>query len=235
DLFWCLLDIIPIKNEKGEVVLFLFSFKDITEQRMRTQLNEKQKSCRTGTSYFTGARRQRRTMLCQLTGQVTERSKRDIKLNSNLLNSSRPTLPEYKVASVQKPRFILLHYSIFKALWDWLILLATFYLAVTVPYNVCFTGHDDNVSAARSTIVSDIVVEMLFILATSRDRTGAANSTPLTEAESIAYKGHVTGKRRAKALGECGFRRSLPSYERDGGQLTEGTGSQPLTLTAYSI
>uniref|UniRef100_A0A8C5PJ83 Potassium voltage-gated channel subfamily H member 4 n=1 Tax=Leptobrachium leishanense TaxID=445787 RepID=A0A8C5PJ83_9ANUR len=167
DLFWCLLDIVPIKNEKGEVVLFLFSFKDITESRMRVQHNdkkdEKQKSRRPGSSHFSAARRQSRTMLCHLTGQVTGRSKNDIKLNSNLLDN-RPTLPEYKVASVQKPRFILLHYSIFKALWDWLILLATFYVAVTVPYNVCFTGHDDSVSAERSTIVSDIVVEMLFIL-----------------------------------------------------------------------
>lgn len=29
--FWCLLDMMPIKNETGEVVLFLFSFKDITQ------------------------------------------------------------------------------------------------------------------------------------------------------------------------------------------------------------
>lgn len=29
--FWCLLDIVPIKNEKGEMVLFLFSFKDISD------------------------------------------------------------------------------------------------------------------------------------------------------------------------------------------------------------
>ncbi|XP_059180813.1 potassium voltage-gated channel subfamily H member 4-like isoform X2 [Centropristis striata] len=76
----------------------------------------------------------------------------------------KPTLPEYKVAAVQKSRFILLHYSVSKALWDWLILLATFYVAVTVPYNVSFTPYDDTVTAARSTIVSDIVVEMLFII-----------------------------------------------------------------------
>ena len=31
--FWCLLDIVPIKNEKGEVVLFLASHKDITNDR----------------------------------------------------------------------------------------------------------------------------------------------------------------------------------------------------------
>lgn len=31
--FWCLLDIVPIKNEKGEVVLFLVSHKDITDNK----------------------------------------------------------------------------------------------------------------------------------------------------------------------------------------------------------
>ena len=31
--FWCLLDIVPIKNEKGEVVLFLASHKDITKEK----------------------------------------------------------------------------------------------------------------------------------------------------------------------------------------------------------
>lgn len=76
----------------------------------------------------------------------------------------KPSLPEYKVAAVQKSRFILLHYSVSKALWDWMILLATFYVAVTVPYNVCFTPYVEPDTAARSTIASDIVVEMLFIL-----------------------------------------------------------------------
>lgn len=31
--FWCLLDIVPIKNEKSEVVLFLVSHKDITDKK----------------------------------------------------------------------------------------------------------------------------------------------------------------------------------------------------------
>lgn len=75
----------------------------------------------------------------------------------------RLSVPEYKVAAVQRSRFLLLHYSVSKALWDWLILLATFYVAVTVPYNVSFTPYHDNAAAARSTIVSDIAVEMLFI------------------------------------------------------------------------
>ena len=39
--FWCLLDIVPIKNEKGEMVLFLFSFKDITDTYGRSNHNSK--------------------------------------------------------------------------------------------------------------------------------------------------------------------------------------------------
>ncbi|XP_030649815.1 potassium voltage-gated channel subfamily H member 4a [Chanos chanos] len=170
--FWCLLDIVPIKNEKGEVVLFLFSFKDITDSHGRSHHSSRKQddgphSRKLSSSHFTRARERGRSVLYHLTSQFTNRSKG--KLANNVF--SQPTLPEYKVASVQKSRFILLHYSVCKALWDWLILLATFYVAVTVPYNVCFSAPDDGNhdnpdcdSTYRSTIVSDIAVEMLFIL-----------------------------------------------------------------------
>lgn len=36
--FWCLLDIVPIKNEKHEVVLFLASHKDITKTKTQEML-----------------------------------------------------------------------------------------------------------------------------------------------------------------------------------------------------
>ncbi|KAI4905898.1 hypothetical protein NFI96_013274 [Prochilodus magdalenae] len=180
--FWCLLDIVPIKNEKGEVVLFLFSFKDITDSYGKT--HHCSKSQEDGTqhrkssrSHLSRARERGRSVLYHLTSQFTNRSKgklANLTRNSLVVGQnvfSKPTLPEYKVASVQKSRFILLHYSVLKALWDWLILLATFYVAVTVPYNVCFSAPDDSNpddpecdSTSRSTIVSDIAVEMLFIL-----------------------------------------------------------------------
>ncbi|KAK2876675.1 hypothetical protein Q8A67_020771 [Cirrhinus molitorella] len=165
--FWCLLDIVPIKNEKGEMVLFLFSFKDITETKdkshhsSRTDDNKPHKRP-TGNSQFSKARRRGHTMIYQLTSQFTRDSKNDVNLGRDMFE--KPSLPEYKVAAVQKSRFILLHYSVSKALWDWMILLATFYVAVTVPYNVCFTAYSDMETAGRSTIVSDIAVEMLFIL-----------------------------------------------------------------------
>ncbi|XP_051273262.1 potassium voltage-gated channel subfamily H member 4-like [Dicentrarchus labrax] len=166
--FWCLLDIVPIKNEKGEMVLFLFSFKDITDTYGRSHHNSKKDGSedkrrrRKSGSHFSEARKRGRTMLYHLTSQFSRGGKREVNLGGSIIE--KPVIPEYKVAAVQKSRFILLHYSVSKALWDWLILLATFYVAVTVPYNVSFTPYDDTVTAARSTIVSDIVVEMLFII-----------------------------------------------------------------------
>lgn len=48
----------------------------------------------------------------------------------------------------------------FKTFWDWLILIATFYVAVVVPYNASFVdeGHP------RISVTSDVVVEALFII-----------------------------------------------------------------------
>ncbi|XP_068161061.1 potassium voltage-gated channel subfamily H member 4 [Antennarius striatus] len=166
--FWCLLDIVPIKNEKGEMVLFLFSFKDVTDTHGRGYhhgrkegFEDKRRRRKSG-SRFTEARKRGRTVLYHLTSQFSRGGKGEVNLGGGMID--KPSIPEYKVAAVQKSRFILLHYSVSKALWDWLILLATFYVAVTVPYNVSFTPYDDTVTAERSTIVSDIVVEMLFIL-----------------------------------------------------------------------
>ncbi|XP_069032835.1 voltage-gated delayed rectifier potassium channel KCNH8 [Embiotoca jacksoni] len=164
-LFWCLLDIVPIKNEKGDVVLFLASFKDTTDTKAKVIQEDKKEERRRGRvktgSPFSSARLRSSTVLYHISGHLHSREKSKIKLNKNVFGDL-PALPEYKVADAKKSKFILLHYSTFKAGWDWLILLATFYVAVTVPYNVCFIGDDDDLT--RSTTVSDIAVEILFII-----------------------------------------------------------------------
>lgn len=78
----------------------------------------------------------------------------------NLLHSSDPPLPEYKTSALKRSRFIISHYGVFKTFWDWLILIATFYVAVVVPYNASFVdpGHP------RISVASDVVVEALFII-----------------------------------------------------------------------
>ncbi|KAM6945757.1 voltage-gated delayed rectifier potassium channel KCNH8-like [Aplochiton taeniatus] len=177
--FWCLLDIVPIKNEKGEVVLFLVSHKDITESKKSL---EEQGGDQTETDEETGLevhkvtrppgfsseRRRSRAVLYQLSGhlQRQEKAKRQLKLNHSVFGANANPVPEYKVAAVPKSRFLLLHYGTFKAGWDWLILLATFYVAVTVPYNVCFAapeGREDG-GHRHPPSVSDILVEILFII-----------------------------------------------------------------------
>lgn len=59
---------------------------------------------------------------------------------------------------LRRSRLILLHYGIFKIGWDWLILLCMFYIAIIVPYNAVFGLLE------RATTVSDVIVEMLFIV-----------------------------------------------------------------------
>uniref|UniRef100_A0A671RV41 Voltage-gated delayed rectifier potassium channel KCNH4 n=1 Tax=Sinocyclocheilus anshuiensis TaxID=1608454 RepID=A0A671RV41_9TELE len=144
--FWCLLDIVPIKNEKG--------------------LNKKYRIYELSPPGFNANRRRSRAVLYQLSGHLQKQDKSKLKINNNMFGE-KPPIPEYKVAAIQKSRFILLHYGTFKAGWDWLILLATFYVAVTVPYNVCFTvvgGRDELTTPRNPPSVSDILVEILFML-----------------------------------------------------------------------
>ncbi|XP_041858654.1 potassium voltage-gated channel subfamily H member 8 [Melanotaenia boesemani] len=174
--FWCLLDIVPIKNEKGEVVLFLVSHKDISDKKKEQDPEQgPETDGETGLEVhqvtrppgFNANRRRSRAVLYQLSGHLQKQDKSKLKINNNMFGQ-KPPIPEYKVAAIQKSRFILLHYGTFKAGWDWLILLATFYVAVTVPYNVCFTvvGRDEGSSSTPRSppSVSDILVEILFIL-----------------------------------------------------------------------
>ncbi|XP_068092212.1 potassium voltage-gated channel subfamily H member 8 isoform X2 [Hyperolius riggenbachi] len=189
--FWCLLDIVPIKNEKGDVVLFLSSFKDITDTKIKLAQEEKKEETpflllpliekmawkqadgrrasdrekyRKGKagSHFEAARRRSRAVLYHISGHLQRRDKNKLKLNKNVF-VDKAAIPEYKVSDAKKTKFVILHFSTFKAAWDWLILLATFYVAVTVPYNVSFVDNDD-LSSTRSTTVSDISVEILFII-----------------------------------------------------------------------
>ncbi|XP_055314848.1 potassium voltage-gated channel subfamily H member 8 isoform X2 [Sitodiplosis mosellana] len=185
--FWCLLDIVPIKNEKREVVLFLASHKDITHTKMsEMSISDECDSAallgarfRSNDSGLLGAsggedgcnpnfevpagvnmgRRRSRAVLYQLSGHYKpEKIKTKLKLNNNLLHSTDAPLPEYKTQALKKSRFILSHYGVFKGCWDWLILVATFYVAVAVPYNAAF------VTTNRLTMPSDVMVEALFIV-----------------------------------------------------------------------
>jgi len=48
------------------------------------------------------------------------------------------SVPHYRQEVPKTPPHIIRHYCGFKAYWDWLILVLTFYTAVMVPYNAAF-------------------------------------------------------------------------------------------------
>jgi len=77
------------------------------------------------------------------------------------------TVPEYKVQETKRSKLILLHYGIFKIGWDWMILLCTFYIAITVPYNAAFVMTSEDGFTQRASLVSDVIVEMLLAIGQS--------------------------------------------------------------------
>jgi len=64
---------------------------------------------------------------------------------------------------MKRSRLILLHYGIFKIGWDWLVLLCTFYIAISVPYNAVVLGGPVT-DSVRASIVIDVIVEMFFVM-----------------------------------------------------------------------
>ncbi|XP_054663076.1 potassium voltage-gated channel subfamily H member 3 isoform X2 [Grus americana] len=169
--FWCLLDVVPIKNEKDEVALFLVSHKDITSTKSRSGADSskdtggRRRFSRARGKGFNASRRRSRAVLYHLSGHLQKQRKSKHKLRKGVFGD-KPSLPEYKVAAIRKPPLILLHYGAFKAGWDGLILLATLYVAVTVPYSVCVgVGTEEGLPAARGPpSACDLCVEILFML-----------------------------------------------------------------------
>ncbi|KAI0239899.1 Potassium voltage-gated channel subfamily H member 8 [Lamellibrachia satsuma] len=187
-LFRCLLDIVPIKNEKGDVVLFLVSHKDVSNQQTghdgtkwngsdvngdvgkagdqsqpTTPTDSSDDDCAPSAEYMS-QRRRSRAVLYHLSGTYNKQKGKKSKLQLRKIKhlSGNNTLPEYKVQEMKRSKFILLHYGIFKIGWDWLILLCTFYIAIIVPYNAAFYLVDG--PNRRASIVTDVIVEMLFII-----------------------------------------------------------------------
>ena len=55
-----------------------------------------------------------------------------------VLSLGADVLPEYKLQSPRIHKYTILHYSLFKAVWDWIILLLVIYTAIFTPYSAAF-------------------------------------------------------------------------------------------------
>lgn len=80
-------------------------------------------------------------------------------------------LPEYKLQTPRIDKFTILHYSPFKAVWDWLILLLVIYTAIFTPYSAAFLLNDIEEQRRRECGYScsplnvvDLIVDIMFIV-----------------------------------------------------------------------
>nr|XP_020479029.1 potassium voltage-gated channel subfamily H member 6-like [Monopterus albus] len=109
----------------------------------------------------------RKTRACSLPQEVGQNSMSSRKV----LSLESDVLPEYKLQVPETTWWILLHYSPFKASWDWIILLLVLYTAVFTPYSAAFLLDEHRDLHQRSCgytcnplNVVDLMVDVLFIV-----------------------------------------------------------------------
>ncbi|KAM8855202.1 voltage-gated inwardly rectifying potassium channel KCNH7 [Spinachia spinachia] len=90
---------------------------------------------------------------------------------TQVLSLGADVLPEYKLQTARIDKFTILHYSPFKAVWDWLILLLVIYTAILTPYSAAFLLNDTQESKRRECGYScsplnvvDLMVDIMFII-----------------------------------------------------------------------
>ncbi|KAK3557006.1 hypothetical protein QTP70_022899 [Hemibagrus guttatus] len=90
---------------------------------------------------------------------------------TQVLSLGADVLPEYKLQTPRIDKFTILHYSPFKAVWDWLILLLVIYTAIFTPYSAAFLLNDPEEKKRRvcgyscnPLNVVDLIVDIMFIV-----------------------------------------------------------------------
>ncbi|CAF4029731.1 unnamed protein product [Rotaria sp. Silwood2] len=89
---------------------------------------------------------------------------------AQILSLGEDIVPDFRSPDTRRiPRTIILHYSPFKASWDWLILLLVIYTAIVTPYTAAFLMHEDGPNKQRSRSsralnVIELIVDVMFII-----------------------------------------------------------------------
>ncbi|XP_073901489.1 voltage-gated inwardly rectifying potassium channel KCNH6 [Castor canadensis] len=103
--------------------------------------------------------------------KVVERTQNVTEKVTQVLSLGADVLPEYKLQAPRIHRGTILHYSPFKAVWDWLILLLVIYTAVFTPYSAAFLLSDQDESqrgacgyTCSPLTVVDLIVDIMFVV-----------------------------------------------------------------------
>ncbi|TGZ33058.1 Potassium voltage-gated channel subfamily H member 7 [Temnothorax longispinosus] len=92
-------------------------------------------------------------------------------LRKEVLSLGADVLPEYKLQSPRIHKWTILHYSPFKAVWDWIILLLVMYTAIFTPYVAAFVLSDPDYNSRKNKkysddpiVIIDFIVDVTFIV-----------------------------------------------------------------------
>ncbi|KZC08649.1 Potassium voltage-gated channel subfamily H member 7 [Dufourea novaeangliae] len=92
-------------------------------------------------------------------------------LTAEVLSLGNDILPEYKLQSPRIGKWTILHYSPFKAVWDWVILLLVMYTAIFTPYVAAFVLSDPDYNSRKNKkysddpiVIIDFIVDVTFIV-----------------------------------------------------------------------
>ncbi|XP_050719630.1 potassium voltage-gated channel unc-103-like isoform X23 [Eriocheir sinensis] len=94
-----------------------------------------------------------------------------IKNFNTVLSLGADVLPEYKLQSPRIHKWTILHYSPFKAVWDWIILLLVIYTAIFTPYVAAFLLNEQEVARKNNQnqyespiVIIDLIVDIMFMV-----------------------------------------------------------------------
>ncbi|XP_038610376.1 potassium voltage-gated channel subfamily H member 6 [Tachyglossus aculeatus] len=209
--FRCLVDVVPVKNEDGAVIMFILNFEDLAQLLAKPSNRTLSRSLlmpsflRSGSQGKVGGQalgpdahsvkyrtisqipqftlnfvefnlekhRSGSTAEIEIIAphKVVERTQNVTEKVTQVLSLGADVLPEYKLQAPRIHRWTILHYSPFKAVWDWLILLLVIYTAVFTPYSAAFLLNDQEESRRRDCsyacnplTVVDLIVDIMFIV-----------------------------------------------------------------------
>ncbi|XP_058064416.1 potassium voltage-gated channel subfamily H member 7 [Anopheles bellator] len=88
-----------------------------------------------------------------------------------VLSLGADVLPEYKLQSPRVHKWTILHYSPFKAVWDWIILLLVMYTAIFTPYVAAFLLSEPDYNQRKNRkyaddpiVIIDLIVDVTFVV-----------------------------------------------------------------------
>ncbi|XP_039438497.1 potassium voltage-gated channel subfamily H member 2-like isoform X10 [Culex pipiens pallens] len=88
-----------------------------------------------------------------------------------VLSLGADVLPEYKLQSPRVHKWTILHYSPFKAVWDWIILILVMYTAIFTPYVAAFLLNEPDFNQRKNRkyaddpiVIIDLIVDVTFVI-----------------------------------------------------------------------